>query len=90
MHTTVNIDDELLARATRVVGAMGLAARVSEGLRVCIAGESAKRLAVAPRVIDVSKMTWCGQSRGGFCPGHGQQLRLASSLVRRHISQIRP
>lgn len=45
MRTTVNIDDELLARATRLVGPMDRTALLSEGLKALIERESARRLA---------------------------------------------
>ena len=45
MRTTVNIDDELLARATRLVGPMDRTAMLSEGLKALIERESARRLA---------------------------------------------
>ena len=45
MRTTVNIDDELLAKATRLTGPMDRTAMVSEGLKALIERESARRLA---------------------------------------------
>ena len=45
MRTTVNIDDELLAQATRLVGPMDRTAMLSEGLKALIERESARRLA---------------------------------------------
>lgn len=45
MRTTVNIDDELLAKASKLVGPMDRTAILSEGLRALIERESAKRLA---------------------------------------------
>lgn len=45
MRTTVNIDDELLAKATKLAGPMDRTAILSEGLRALIERESAKRLA---------------------------------------------
>ncbi|MEI8303933.1 MAG: type II toxin-antitoxin system VapB family antitoxin [Burkholderiales bacterium] len=45
MRTTVNIDDELLAKATRLVGPMDRTAILSEGLKALIERESARRLA---------------------------------------------
>lgn len=45
MRTTVNIDDELLARATKLAGPMDRATMVSEGLKAFIERESARRLA---------------------------------------------
>ena len=45
MRTTVNIDDELLERATRLAGPMDRTAVLSEVLRALIQRESAKRLA---------------------------------------------
>ena len=44
MRTTVNIDDELLAKATKLAGPMDRTAILSEGLRALIERESAKRL----------------------------------------------
>ncbi len=45
MRTTVNIDDELLAKATKLAGPMDRTAILSEGLKALIERESAKRLA---------------------------------------------
>lgn len=45
MRTTVNIDDELLAKATKLAGPMDRTAILSEALRALIERESAKRLA---------------------------------------------
>ena len=45
MRTTVNIDDELLAKATKLAGPMDRTAMVSEGLKALIERESARRLA---------------------------------------------
>lgn len=45
MRTTVNIDDDLLAKATRLAGPMDRTAILSEGLKALIERESAKRLA---------------------------------------------
>ena len=45
MRTTVNIDDELLAQATKLVGPMDRTAMLSEGLKALIERESARRLA---------------------------------------------
>jgi Arc/MetJ family transcription regulator len=45
MRTTINIDDELLAKATKLAGPMDRTAVVSEGLRALIERESARRLA---------------------------------------------
>ncbi len=45
MRTTVNIDDELLARATKLAGPMDRSAMLSEGLKALIERESARRLA---------------------------------------------
>ena len=45
MRTTVNIDDDLLAKATRLAGTMDRTAILSEGLKALIKRESAKRLA---------------------------------------------
>ena len=45
MGTTINIDDELLAKASRLAGPLDRSAVVHEGLRALIQRESAKRLA---------------------------------------------
>jgi Arc/MetJ family transcription regulator len=45
MRTTVNIDDELLAKASRLAGPMDRTAILSEGLKALIERESARRLA---------------------------------------------
>lgn len=45
MRTTFNIDDELLAKATKLAGPLDRAAIVHEGLRALIQRESARRLA---------------------------------------------
>lgn len=45
VRTTINIDDELLAKATKLAGPMDRTAVVSEGLKALIERESAKRLA---------------------------------------------
>ena len=45
MRTTITIDDELLAKATRLTGPMDRTSMVSEGLRALIERESARRLA---------------------------------------------
>ncbi|WP_418316186.1 type II toxin-antitoxin system VapB family antitoxin [Piscinibacter sakaiensis] len=45
MRTTINIDDELLAKATKLVGPMDRTAILHEGLKALIERESAKRLA---------------------------------------------
>jgi Arc/MetJ family transcription regulator len=45
MRTTVNIDDELLEKATKLAGPMDRTAMVSEGLKALIERESARRLA---------------------------------------------
>ncbi len=45
MRTTVNIDDDLLARAQRISGVSEKAALLREGLRALIERESARRLA---------------------------------------------
>lgn len=45
VRTTINIDDELLAKATKLAGPMDRTAVVSEGLRALIERESARRLA---------------------------------------------
>lgn len=45
MRTTVNIDDDLLARATKLAGPMDRSAMLAEALKALIERESAKRLA---------------------------------------------
>ena len=45
MRTTINIDDELLARAAKLTGSLNRSAMVREGLKALIERESAKRLA---------------------------------------------
>ena len=45
MRTTVNLDDELLAKAELVSGIRERAALVNEGIRALIERESARRLA---------------------------------------------
>lgn len=45
MRTTINIDDDLLARATRLIGPLDRTAVIHEGLRALIERESARRLA---------------------------------------------
>jgi len=45
MRTTINIDDELLAKATKLAGPMDRTAMVSAGLKALIERESARRLA---------------------------------------------
>ena len=45
MRTTVNVDDELLAKAIKLAGPMDRSAILSEALRALIERESARRLA---------------------------------------------
>jgi Arc/MetJ family transcription regulator len=45
MRTTLNIDEELLARATKLTGPLDRSTLVREGLKALIERESAKRLA---------------------------------------------
>jgi Arc/MetJ family transcription regulator len=45
MRTTLNIDDELLAKASKLMGPMDRTAILSESLKALIERESAKRLA---------------------------------------------
>ncbi|MBI5277393.1 MAG: type II toxin-antitoxin system VapB family antitoxin [Burkholderiales bacterium] len=45
MRTTINIDDELLARAMRLTGSEDRTAMVREGLKALVERESARRLA---------------------------------------------
>lgn len=46
MRTTINLDEELLAKAAKLVGSLDRSAMVHEGLRALIQRESAKRLAL--------------------------------------------
>lgn len=45
LRTTVNIDEALLAKATRLAGPMDRSAILAQGLKALIERESAKRLA---------------------------------------------
>ena len=45
MRTTINIDDDLLAKAAKLTGPLDRSAMVREGLKALIERESAKRLA---------------------------------------------
>ena len=45
MRTTINIDESLLAKATKLAGPMDRSAIVREGLKALIERESARRLA---------------------------------------------
>jgi Arc/MetJ family transcription regulator len=45
MRTTINIDDELLAKAVKLAGPLDRSAMVREGLKALIERESARRLA---------------------------------------------
>jgi Arc/MetJ family transcription regulator len=45
MRTTINIDDDLLEKATKLAGPLDRAAIVREGLKAFIERESARRLA---------------------------------------------
>ncbi len=45
MRTTINLDDDLLAEATRLLGITEKTALVREGLKSLIERESARRLA---------------------------------------------
>ena len=45
MRTTINIDDDLLAKATKLAGPMDRSAMLAEALRALIERESARRLA---------------------------------------------
>ena len=45
MRTTINIDDELLSKATKLTGPLDRSAIVREGLKALIERESARRLA---------------------------------------------
>ena len=46
MRTTLTIDDDLLAKATKLVGPLGRSAMVREALKALIERESARRLAL--------------------------------------------
>ena len=45
MRTTITIDEDLLAKATKLAGPMDRSAMVREGLKALIERESARRLA---------------------------------------------
>ena len=45
MRTTINIDDDLLAKASKLAGPLDRSAVIHEGLKALIERESAKRLA---------------------------------------------
>lgn len=45
MRTTINIDDDLLAKASKLAGPLDRSAIVREGLKALIQRESARRLA---------------------------------------------
>lgn len=45
MRTTINIDDDLLAKAIKLTGPLDRSAMVREGLKALIERESARRLA---------------------------------------------
>jgi len=45
MRTTINIDDALLAKVTKLTGPLDRSAMVREGLQALIERESARRLA---------------------------------------------
>jgi Arc/MetJ family transcription regulator len=45
MRTTINLDDDLLERASRLTGSTDKTAMVREGLKALIERESARRLA---------------------------------------------
>ena len=45
MRTTINIDEDLLAKATRLGSPMGRSALINEGLKAFVQRESAIRLA---------------------------------------------
>ncbi len=46
MRTTINLDDDLVAKAQQATGTVERTALIHEGLRALIARESAKRLAL--------------------------------------------
>jgi Arc/MetJ family transcription regulator len=45
MRTTINIDDDLLAKAAKLAGPLDRSAVIHEGLKALIQRESARRLA---------------------------------------------
>lgn len=45
MRTTINIDEDLLAKASKLAGPLDRSAVIHEGLKALIERESAKRLA---------------------------------------------
>ena len=45
MRTTINIDDDLFAKAVKLIGPLDRSAMVREGLKALIERESARRLA---------------------------------------------
>ena len=45
MRTTINIDDDLLAKASKLAGPLDRSAVIHEGLKALIERETAKRLA---------------------------------------------
>lgn len=45
MRTTINIDDDLLAKASKLTGRLDRSGMVREGLKALIERESARRLA---------------------------------------------
>ena len=45
MRTTINLDDELLAKATKLAGSLDRSALISASLKAFIERESARRLA---------------------------------------------
>jgi Arc/MetJ family transcription regulator len=46
MRTTINLDEDLLAKATRLTGPMDRSALIREGLKALIERETARRLAL--------------------------------------------
>ena len=59
MHTTVNIDEDLLEKARRLTGISERSTLLNEGLRALIQRESARRLAAlggsAPKLQDIPR-----------------------------------
>ena len=51
MRTTLNIDDEILAKAARLTGVTEKTALVRLGLHALVAAESSKRLALVQRAL---------------------------------------
>jgi Arc/MetJ family transcription regulator len=65
MRTTINLDDELLARAQQLTGIRERTALVHEGLRLLIQRESARRLASLGGTAPELEQTPRRKSKGG-------------------------